>query len=184
MTERHIMLIGMMGAGKSTVGTVLARRLERVLVDVDELIESTTGRSIPDIFASEGEEAFRGLERDALIDVCASPAPLVIAAGGGAMLDAESRRLASASATVVWLRAEPALLAERVASSAATGREADEPGTRPLLAPADPLVTLEHLAAVRSDSYAAAADVAVQTDDRSVEQVVDTIMQELTRCDA
>jgi len=179
MTRRHVMLIGMMGAGKSTVGAECARRLDRAFVDTDELIAATAGRSISEIFASDGEEVFRAMERAAVADVCASPAPLVIAAGGGAMLDPVNRRVAGTCATVVWLRADPGELAQRIVAQYA------EAGTeRPLLATTDPVASIERLTTLRTDAYAAAADVVVDTDDDSVEEVADAILEELARCDA
>lgn len=176
--HRHVVLIGMMGVGKSTVGPILARRLERPFVDVDDLVTATAGRSIPELFASDGEAAFRALERVALADACASPEPLVIAAGGGAMTDPKNRKVASAAATVVWLQADAAALAARVAGAAPDGDE------RPLLATGDPVLTLKRLALVRADAYEAAADIVVATDDRSADEVADAIHEELARCDA
>jgi shikimate kinase len=179
MTERHIMLIGMMGAGKTSVGATLARHLERPFVDVDDVVTATAGRSVAEIFGRDGEDGFRVLERTALADVCASPTPLVIATGGGAMLDPASRRVASASCVVVWLQAAPAALAARVQGGT-------EPGgvERPLLATADPQATLERLATLRADAYAAAADLVITTDDRTVDDVAAAIGEELLRCDA
>lgn len=179
MIGRHVMLIGMMGAGKTTVGAECARRLDRAFVDTDELVEATAGRSISEIFGSDGEEVFRAMERAAVADVCASPAPLVIAAGGGAMLDPVNRRVAGTSATVVWLRADPGELAHRVAAQD-TGAGAE----RPLLATADAIATIERLTTLRADAYAAIADVVVDTDDHSVGEVADAVLEELARCDA
>jgi shikimate kinase len=168
-----------MGAGKTTIGAECARRLDRAFVDTDELIEATAGRTIPEVFASEGEAGFRTLERAVVADVCASPVPLVIAVGGGAMLDPENRRLAGSNATVVWLRAEPRELAQRVATQAA-----EAGGERPLLATADPLAMIERLTSLRADAYGAIADVVVDTDDRSIAAVADAVLEELARCDA
>lgn len=177
MTARHLMLIGMMGAGKTTVGAECARRLGRGFVDLDELIETTTGRSIPEIFATDGEPAFRVLERAALADTCASPAPLVISVGGGAMIDPENRRVAQAGSVVVWLRAAPEDLADRVLV-------AGEEGRRPLLAKGDPVATIERLATLRADGYAAAADAVLEIGNRSAADIVDEVLAELERCDA
>jgi len=176
MTGRHVMLIGMMGAGKTTVGAECARRLDRVFVDTDELVEATAGRSVSEIFASDGEGAFRALERVALADACAAPLPAVIAVGGGAMSDPINREIARAHATVVWLRADPAELAQRV--------ERDADGGRPLLADAEPITTLERLSILRTETYGAVADVVVETDDRTVAEVADAVLEELARCDA
>ncbi len=169
-SDRHIMLVGMMGAGKSTVGALLAERLGRTFVDVDDLVVAGAGRPVPEIFATDGEDAFRALERASLADACASPVPLVIATGGGAMADADNRRVASTCATVVWLQADPGSLAARVSGSTGDGAAA-----RPLLASSDPVSTLERLSLLRADAYAAVADAIVATDDRSVEQVVDAV---------
>jgi len=182
MTGRHVMLVGMMGAGKTTIGAECARRLARAFVDTDELIEATAGRTIAEIFSAEGEAGFRVMERAVVADVCASPVPLVIAVGGGAMLDPENRRLAGTNATVVWLRAGPRELAQRVAAQAAETAEAG--GERPLLATADPVAMIERLTSLRADAYDAVADVVVDTDDRSIAAVADAVLEELARCDA
>ena len=179
MTGRHVMLVGMMGAGKTTIGAECARRLARAFVDTDELIEATAGRTIAEIFSAEGEAGFRVMERAVVADVCASPVPLVIAVGGGAMLDPENRRLAGTKATVVWLRAGPRELAQRVAAQAA-----EAGGERPLLATADPVAMIERLTSLRADAYDAVADVVVDTDDRSIAAVADAVLEELARCDA
>jgi len=179
MTGRHVMLVGMMGAGKTTIGAECARRLARAFVDTDELIEATAGRTIAEIFSAEGEAGFRVMERAVVADVCASPVPLVIAVGGGAMLDPENRRLAGTKATVVWLRAGPRELAQRVAAQAA-----EAGGERPLLATADPVAMIERLTSLRADAYGAIADVVIDTDDRSIAAVADAVLEELSRCDA
>src|SRR5689334_6272521 len=111
MSERHLALVGLMGAGKTTVGRRCATRLDRPFVDTDDVIATAAGQSIPEIFASGGEAHFRELERAAIADVCASPAALVIACGGGAVLDPENRRALRASGVVVWLRAPAEILA-------------------------------------------------------------------------
>jgi shikimate kinase len=176
MTGRHIMLVGMMGAGKSTVGAECARRLDRPFVDIDELVEATSGRTVADIFSTDGEAGFRVLERAALADACAAPDPLVIAAGGGAVLDAENRRRARATAVVVWLRADPDELARRVAEPV--------PGRRPLLAGGDPRTEIERLLILRGDAYTESADVVVDTDGQTPGEVADTVLEEVARCAA
>jgi shikimate kinase len=183
MTGRHLALVGMMGAGKSTVGAECARRLERPFVDVDDLVEATTGRSVAEIFGTDGEAAFRSLEHLALADAVASPAPLVIAAGGGAVLDPENRRLLARSCTVVWLQADPDELARRVAPHAERGEARGDPD-RPLLAGGNPRETLERLTSLRAPAYEAVADAVVDTGGRSVVQVADAVLEELARCAA
>jgi shikimate kinase len=167
-----------MGAGKTTVGLECATRLDRPFVDVDEVVEVAAGRTVPEIFAVDGEGAFRALERTALVDVCASPQPLVIACGGGAMVDPENRGRVRAAGCVVWLTADPATLAARVGEG--TGRM-----QRPLLAGSEPAVTtLERMAELRAPSYESAAHVVVDTVGRTVDQVADRVLEEYARCPA
>lgn len=174
--SRHLVLVGLMGAGKSTVGRACATRLGRRFVDVDEVVEAMAGRSVAEIFSVDGEAAFRARERDALRDACSSPEPLVIACGGGAMGDAANRRLVRACGCVVWLTADPATLAARVGSGAPRA-------TRPLLAGAQPpAAVLERLAARRARAYEAAAHATVDTTGCRVEEVVDAVLEEYARC--
>lgn len=164
----HLVLVGLMGAGKTTVGQVCADRLGRAFVDTDDLVRIATGRTIPELFAERGEDGFRAAERDAVADACASPAPLVIACGGGAVVDAENRRSIASTGFVVWLQASPAVLADRV--------EAD--GTeRPLLAPRGATATLERLSIARSAAYEAAADAVVDTEGLDVSAVADAVLE-------
>ena len=174
LARRHLVLVGLMGAGKTTVGARCATRLGRPFVDTDDLVELLAGGRVAEIFA-QGEERFRAVERAAVADACASPASLVIGCGGGAVLDPGNRALLHASGFVVWLRAEPAVLAERVQ---ADGVE------RPLLARDHALLALTELAAQRAGAYGAVADVAVATDDRTPEQVADLVLEEFARCAA
>jgi shikimate kinase len=149
MIERDIVLVGLPGVGKTSVGRRLAKELQRPFADADEQIELRAGRTIPQIFREEGEEAFRRLETDVLEDLLGRPRPLVIAAGGGAVERQTNQRLLRKHAIVVWLRASPAFLAERT-----------DPSHRPLLA-ADPAGTLVRLAAERTPRYAEVADQVV-----------------------
>src|SRR5215207_6645136 len=111
---KHLVLIGLMGSGKTTVGRICAERLERAFVDTDDLVIANSGMSVDDIFAAHGEPGFRAIERTVIADVCASPAPLVVATGGGSVLDPENRTLLRTAGIVVWLRAPAATLAQRV----------------------------------------------------------------------
>jgi len=150
---RHVVLVGLMGVGKSTVGRRLAKELQRPFADVDEQVELRAGRTIPALFADEGEEAFRALEASVLADLLASSAPLVLAGGGGVVtIQANRAALAAAEAYVVWLRASPEFLAGRT-----------DPTHRPLLA-GDAAGTLARLAEERAPLYEAAADVAVDVE--------------------
>jgi shikimate kinase len=171
--SRHLVLIGLMGSGKSTVGEACAARLGRPFVDTDELVLATTGRSIGEIFARGGEPEFRQLEATAVADVCASPEPLVISCGGGAVLDADNRKTLRGAGVVVWLRGTPATLAARVDADATD---------RPLLNSDQSESELERLAELRAPLYQSTAHAVVDTDDRSVEDVVGAVLEEADRC--
>jgi shikimate kinase len=166
MSEAHLVLVGMMGSGKSTVGMRCAERLVRPLVDTDEIVESLAGASVAEVFARDGEGAFRELERQAVADACAAPVPSVIAAGGGAVLDAENRARMRAAGTVVWLQASPAKLAVRVGDAR----------SRPLLR-GDAVETLRRLDSLRRPAYEAAAHATVDTEGLSIAAVVDAVLE-------
>jgi shikimate kinase len=154
-----------MGAGKTTVGLECARRLGRAFVDTDDLVTSRAGLSVQGIFARDGEPRFREMERAVVADVCASPEPLVIACGGGAVLDPESRRALRAAGVVVWLRAPSATLVRRVGNGA----------TRPLLRD-DPAGTLTRLERLREPTYEAASHASVDTDRLDIAAVADAVV--------
>jgi shikimate kinase len=169
--RRHLVLVGLMGAGKTTVGQRCAELLDRAFLDTDELIEATTRMGVAEIFEQHGEQQFRTLERDAVADASASPVPLVIACGGGAVLDADNRRVLRSRGVVVWLWASPAVLGERVGLGAGV--------QRPLLAGgAPPLATLERLSELRTPAYEAAAHLSVDTEGRTVDEVAARVVEE------
>jgi shikimate kinase len=170
--RRHLVLVGLMGAGKTTVGERCATRLQRPFVDTDDLVQTLAGRPVAEIFATDGETAFRVFERRAVADACASPTPLVIACGGGAVLDPSSRRQLHTTGVVVWLQARPGILAERVAGDGVD---------RPLLN-RGALPTLTRLADTRAAVYGAIADATVRTDARTPDEVADAVLEELVRC--
>jgi shikimate kinase / 3-dehydroquinate synthase len=165
--NKPILLIGLSGTGKSTIGPLLARRLRRRFVDTDALVEAEAGRSIVDIFATEGEEAFRRLETQALARALDDPGA-VIATGGGIVVPEANERLLS-QALVVWLAAKPETLAARLAASRTTTDV-----ERPLLG-AEPLTALRSQLSRRAPRYASYADWVVATDQLSLEQIVDNI---------
>jgi shikimate kinase len=149
--EPHVVLVGLPGVGKSTVGRRLAKELGRPFADVDEQVELREGRTIPAIFRDQGEDRFRRVESDVLADLLSRPAPLVVAAGGGVVTRAANRdRLAGAF--VVWLRASAEFLAGRTDAT-----------HRPLLAD-DPHPSLVRLLAERTPLYDGVADVAVDVE--------------------
>ncbi len=155
-----------MGSGKTSVGRMVARRLGRAFLDSDEQVEERTGRTVREIFETDGEAAFRRLEADVLAEALARPDPAVVAAAGGVVLDAGNRRRLKDQATVVWLRAEPAVLVTRV-------RSGDH---RPLLA-ADPLAVLEGMKAAREPLYREVVDHIVDVGHTPVTQVVESVLE-------
>jgi len=148
----NIFLVGMMGAGKTTAGRLLARRLGRHFIDTDHEIEARCGVGIPLIFEIEGEAGFREREARAIEELTAQD-DVVLATGGGAVLRADNRRRLAARGTVIYLHAPPAALYRRVRSDR----------NRPLLATDDPLARLEALYAERDPLYREIADVVVET---------------------
>jgi shikimate kinase len=156
-----------MGSGKTTVGRIVADRLGRQVIDSDAVIERLTGRTVREIFADDGEEAFRAFETAALLDALATPEPAVIAAAGGVVLRAENREaLKRANAKVVWLCATPSLLVDRVTSS----------GHRPLLDD-DPAGTLQRMYETRQSLYREVADAIVLVDNRTPNEVVEAVLR-------
>lgn len=154
----------MMAVGKTSVGRRLAATRGWEFFDSDRQIEIMTGRTVADIWRTDGEPAFRRLESEVLADALASTAPRIIAAAGGSVLDDANRRLMAQHHPVVWLRAEPALLSTRLGSAT----------HRPLL-DEDPAGVLARLDAIRRPLYAEVADVVVDVDDLTPDQVVTCI---------
>ncbi|MDP9404625.1 MAG: shikimate kinase [Actinomycetota bacterium] len=161
-------LVGMMGAGKTTIGRALGERLAWPYLDSDEEIQRHTGRSVPEIFAAEGELAFRAQEKKALLAAVASKEPVVVSVAGGAVLDPENRRVLRERGTVVWLNAPVAVLAGRVGDGAG----------RPLLGD-DPAAALARLYEERRPLYEELADIVVDVEARIPEEVVEEILRQL-----
>ncbi|HWH35766.1 MAG TPA: shikimate kinase [Acidimicrobiales bacterium] len=160
-----MVLVGLMGTGKTSVGRRVAERLGRCFVDSDAQVEARTGRTVRQIFEQEGEVTFRRLESEALAEALGQPEPVVIGAAGGVVLDPANRaRLRRAQ--VVWLRAEPAALVSRVAHG----------DHRPLLGE-DSLGALEAMAEQRSSLYQeVAGGREVDVSHRSVDEAVDAVL--------
>ena len=161
---RHVVLVGLSGSGKSTIGRRLAERLGRPLVDTDDLIVQRAGMPIPRLFVERGEPAFRALEREVVADAAAGE-PAVIATGGGAPIDAENRRRLWEDNLVVWLDAPVEALVSRV------GPEGDG---RPLLAGG----AAERLSALRAERAPVyeLAHLHVETERCGVQGAVDAIL--------
>lgn len=166
---RSIVMVGLMGCGKSSVGRRLAQRLGLPFVDADEEIERSAQKSIVEIFADHGEEYFRDGERRVLARLL-SVGPQVIATGGGAFINAETRAKIKDAGISVWLRAELPVLMKRVSKR----------DTRPLLRSGDPEATMRHLMEVRYPIYAE-ADVTVESRDVAHEQIVVEVLDVLRR---
>lgn len=170
--KSNIYLVGMMGAGKTTVGRQLAKRLGWRFVDVDHEIEAHAGVSIPTIFEHEGEAGFRKRET-ATIDELSRDNALVIATGGGAVMSPDNRARLSASGFVVYLNVPVHVLFER------TRRDRN----RPLLQVDNPRARIESLHALRDPLYREIADIIIDSGRGSPGTVVDTLEKELkARC--
>lgn len=152
-----------MGTGKSTVGKALADRLSRRFIDTDTLIEQEARMTIPAIFTDRGEPDFRALERAAIARVCEQQG-IVVATGGGAMVNEENAKRLKDSGVVICLSSTPEVIVSRV----------QEKGDRPLLQGDNPLEKIRTLLAVRAEAYAR-ADFTLDTSQLSIEEVVETI---------
>jgi 3-dehydroquinate synthase len=159
-----------MGAGKTTVGRALAKKLNRRFIDSDHEIEARTGASIPLIFEIEGEDGFRQREAEVIRDLTAQQG-IVLATGGGAILRPENRQCLKAGGIVIYLRASIANILQRTSHDK----------NRPLLQTADPRQRLEELARVREPLYLEVADMVIETGRPNVQSLVQTILTELER---
>ena len=164
----NIYLVGMMGAGKSTVGRLLARRLKLRFYDSDHEIERRCGVRIPVIFEIEAEAGFRSREAQVIAELT-ELREIVLATGGGVVLEGENRRQLAARGTVVYLRARPEDLYERVRHDR----------NRPLLATADPLARLRELYAQRDPLYREVADLVIETGAQSVQVLTRELLDKL-----
>jgi len=161
---RPVVLVGLMGAGKSCVGRMLAKNLDLPFRDSDEEVEKAAGCSIPDIFEMYGEPAFRDCEKR-VIQRMLDEGPAIIATGGGAFMDPDTRAAIHEKGTSVWLRVAPEVLHKRTRKSKG----------RPLLQNGDPLETLRKLADVRYPVYGE-ADIIVESGDEGAESTVAKVL--------
>lgn len=160
--ERHIVLIGFMGAGKSSVGKRLARHLRRDFVDIDHEIESVSGMTISEMFRKYGETRFRS-EESLTTAKLAQRHRLVISTGGGWVLKDENVQMLKPVGLVVWLKAEPEVIYSRVMR---------KKHSRPLLKNTKSVAQIADMMAGRKDYYEKAADLIIDTGVRSLQQVV------------
>jgi shikimate kinase len=170
--DRSIVLVGLMGVGKSTVGKRLARRLGMEFTDSDHEIELAADHSIAEIFARFGEESFRDGERRVIARLIEGP-PRVIATGGGAFINERTRALILEHCIAIWLDADVETLAERVSRR----------DTRPLLKDKDPLLLLRDLAGTRNPIYAE-AHIHVRSQKMPHDQAVERIVEALAKWEA
>jgi shikimate kinase len=168
LRHRTIALVGLMGVGKSSVGRRLANALELPFRDADAEVEAAAGRSISDIFTDLGEAAFREGERRVIARLLDQP-PHVLATGGGAFMNDQTRELIKSKAVSVWLKTDLDVLARRVARK----------DTRPLLVGKDPLEVLQAQADARYPVYGL-ADVIVETGDAAHHVTVEQVIRALS----
>ena len=166
--KKTVVLIGMMGAGKTAVGTALSRLLGVPFVDSDEEIERAASMSVAEIFARDGEDFFRARESEVLARLLSGP-PCILSTGGGAFLAEANRRAIAERGVAVWLRADLDLLWNRVRHKT----------TRPLLRTPDPKGTLAALLAAREPVYAEAAITVEARPDYSIEQMAGKVIAAL-----
>lgn len=167
----HIVLVGPMGAGKSSIGRLLAARLQRAFVDLDAWIETDASATIATIFSNEGETGFRARECRALTDVLMRSEACVIATGGGAVLDEGNRRALRDASFVIYLQVEPALQLHRLRGD----------DTRPLLATDNPTQRLAELQAMREPLYREVSNLCFDTTHHSPQSAADTLATLMTQ---
>ena len=163
----NVVLIGFMGSGKSTMGIRLSYQLRYVLEDTDKLIEARAGKTISEIFAQEGEEAFRQMETEILEKLVEKRGQRVYSVGGGTPVRAVNRPLLKKLGTVVYLRTRPETIYERLKDDT----------TRPLLQGEDPLGKIRRLMAEREEAYMETADMVLDVDEMTADQVVERIAE-------
>lgn len=168
MKKNNVILIGFMGCGKTTVGIRLSYRMRRIFEDTDKLIEKKQQREIKEIFAAEGEAFFRELETQMLAELEKTVNNRVISVGGGTPVKEENRAILKRLGTVVYLRIRPETVYERLKTDT----------TRPLLQGDDPKGKIYELMEKRKDAYESCADIIIDVDALSIEEILASI----TKC--
>lgn len=162
----NIILVGFMGCGKSTLGIRLSYRMRQVFTDTDKAIEANSGREISEIFATDGEAAFRDMETALLERYIADRIKnQIISTGGGMPVRPQNRDLLKKLGVVVWLRIKPETVYDRLKGDT----------TRPLLQGDDPLGRIHELMSARESAYMDCADVYVDVDDKTIERIMDEV---------
>ncbi|MFO7570447.1 MAG: shikimate kinase [Smithellaceae bacterium] len=168
----NVILIGYRATGKSTVGQLLSKKLLIPFVDTDSLIEEAAGMKIKDIVADAGWQAFRKKEKEAVHALCEKD-PCVVATGGGAILDAANRAVFKKTGVVVFLKASPEDIVDRLR------RDVEDGQTRPKFTSEDLVSETMAVLGERMPLYESAADITVDTKDKSVVRVTDEVYQHL-----
>lgn len=168
--KQNIFLVGPMGAGKTTIGRQIAKRLNMDFEDSDHAIEACTGADIPLIFEKEGEAGFRKRET-AIIDELTSKSSLVLATGGGAILAEENRNHLKSRGVVIYLHSDIKHLLDRVRHDK----------NRPLLQTSDPASTLRKIMAIREPLYRDTADIVINTGQQSIRAVINVILDKIKK---
>jgi shikimate dehydrogenase len=165
-----IALVGFMGTGKTTTGKKLAKKMNCSFVDTDDLIVEHESMSIPEIFATKGEDYFRQVERAVLKKVINVPGKCIISCGGGLVLNDENRAILQEHCLVLWFFASPQSIIKRI-----------KPGSRPLLNVANPLEKATAILEERKYTYASAADVLINTEVLHPDEITDKIYEEISK---
>ena len=172
IAHRHIYLTGYRGSGKSSVGKMLAKKLKRVCIDLDDEVERLAGRTIHEVFARDGEAAFRDLEENALREASRRP-PAVISLGGGAVLRTANRDIIRKTGICVWLQVDAATVLQRL------NRDSGTPDRRPALTKLSPRQEIETLLEQREPIYREVADHQVDTIGRGVRAITTRVLRAL-----
>lgn len=165
----HLVLIGFMGSGKTSIGKSLSYKLRRAFYDTDKMIEESEGMTISEIFASKGERYFRELETKVLRDIRDDGIPRIYSLGGGTPVLLQNQPLIKMCGTVVYLRIQPEAVYERLKDDT----------TRPLLKCDDPLAKIKKLIKERGPAYERCADIIVDTGNVSKDSVIGDILDRL-----
>lgn len=167
--KKNIILIGFMGCGKTSTGLKLSYRMQTPVEDTDKLIEQREGKTISEIFAEAGEAYFRQLETALLKEISKRNYARIISVGGGTPVRQENRELLKQCGTVIYLRIRPETVYERL----------KEDTTRPLLQCENPLEKIYNLMESRKDAYEECADIIIDVDEKSTEQIINELTEKL-----